>query len=94
MISKLSLLARGRDSDSNSDADLRFQIKIVAFNVGQRQRFRLKCRFISQISKFSDSYSYSNFKIVQISKFQKIFDFPPGEVLNSDLGFFFSIFRV
>jgi len=52
-----------------------------------RPRFISKFRFISQISKFSDSDSSSNFKIVQISKFQKIFDFSPGEVLNSDLGF-------
>jgi len=79
MISKLSLLARGRDSDSNSDADLRFQIKIVAFNVGQRQRFRLKCRFISQISKFSDSDSYEISKLSRLSKCQKIVGFSQGK---------------
>ena len=59
-----------------------------------RPRFISKFRFISQISKFSDSDSdsnsdsylrfqnsdsYSNFKIVQISKFQKIVGFSQGK---------------
>ena len=72
------------DSDSNSDSYLRFQnfqtqIQIkIQIHISDLKILRLRFRF-----KFQNC---PDFQISEINDSR--FDFPPGEVLNSDLGLF------